>query len=157
LLDEVKLTMIFGVKIAQMPAGLDQLLKLGLLRDEIGLQKKEASATTVCTARGAAKTRALGEKTRVSLRPQAALPNDDLHALEPTGHGGMVFREIKKLWFTIWEGATAHAWSVRVVRPPFPRSCKISQLRVAAAAAVVRNEVAPFAMFRADIASGARF
>jgi hypothetical protein len=45
-----------------MPARLDQLLKLRLLRDEIGLQKKDVSATAVRMFRGAAKTRTLGKK-----------------------------------------------------------------------------------------------
>lgn len=127
LLDEVELAMIFGVEVTQMPARLDQLLELGLLRDEIGLQKKYASAAAVRAARRAAKTRALGEKILVALRPQTALPNDDLHALEPAGHGGVVFREIEQLWFTIWEGATAHAWTIRMERPSFLRSCERSQ------------------------------
>src|SRR6267154_3848436 len=51
LFNEVEFAMVFGVKVAQMPMRLDQLLKLGLLRDEIRLQKKNAPATTVSMAR----------------------------------------------------------------------------------------------------------
>jgi hypothetical protein len=93
LLDEVELTVVFGVEIAQMAARLDQLLKLGLLRDEIWLQKENTPATAVNAVRGAARS-TLGKKVS-SLRPQTTLPNNDLHALEPAGHGGMVFREIE--------------------------------------------------------------
>jgi hypothetical protein len=99
LFDEIEFTVIFGIEITQMTMRLDQLLKLGLLRDEVGLQKKNALTTAVSAAGGATKTRALGEK--VSLGPQTALPNNDLHALEPAGHGGVVFREIKWLVFTV--------------------------------------------------------
>ena len=86
--------MIFRIEIAEMPTRLNQLLKLGPLRDKIGLQKKNAPATAVSTTRGAMETQALGEKVS-SLRPQAMFPDDDLHALEPAGHGGVVFREIE--------------------------------------------------------------
>jgi hypothetical protein len=115
LFDEVQFTVILGIKIIQMPMGLDQLLKLRPLRDEIGLQKEYSLAAAVCTIRGATKAQALGKKIRVSLGPQTMLPNNDFHALEPTGHRGMVFRKIKRLWFTIWKGAAAHAWAVMVV------------------------------------------
>ena len=37
LFNEIEFTMVLGIKIAEMPAILDQLLKLGLLRHEIGL------------------------------------------------------------------------------------------------------------------------
>ena len=37
LFDKVDFTMVFGVKVAQMATRLDQLLKLGLLRVEVGL------------------------------------------------------------------------------------------------------------------------
>jgi hypothetical protein len=127
LFNEVEFAVILGVKITQMPARLDQLLKLGLLKDEIGLHKKYASAATVHAARGATKARALGKKDRVALGPQPALPNDSLHALEPAGHGRVVFREIEWLGFAVWECAVAHAWTVRMVRPLFLRSCKRSQ------------------------------
>ena len=110
-------------------------------------------ATAVRAVRGATETWALGKKIIVSLRPQTTLTNDGLHALEPVGHGGMVFREIKQLRFTIWEGAAVHAWTVRVVHPSFLRSCKRSQsvnqngsrkagarLHVIVLSVVVRNE-----------------
>ena len=54
--------MIFGVEITQITAGLNQLLKLGLLRDEIGLQKKNAPATAVSMAGGGNKTLGTGQK-----------------------------------------------------------------------------------------------
>ena len=95
LLDEVELAMVFQVKVAKMTMRFDQLLKLGLLRDEIRLQKQDVLAAAVYMARGAVKTWALGVKTQVSLGPQTTLPNNDLHALEPIGHEGMVIREIK--------------------------------------------------------------
>jgi hypothetical protein len=126
LFDEVQLAVILWVKITQVSARLDQLLKLGLLRDEIWLQEEDASATAVSAVRGAVKTRALGEKLALA-EPQTALPNDDLHALEPVGHGGVVFGEIERMRFAIWERATAHAWTVRMVRPPFLRSCERNQ------------------------------
>ena len=69
LLDEVELAMVFQVKVAKMTMRFDQLLKLGLLRDEIRLQKQDVLAAAVYMARGAAKTWALGEKTQVSLGP----------------------------------------------------------------------------------------
>jgi hypothetical protein len=47
------------------------------------------------------KTWALGKKIDISLRPQTALMNNDLYALEPARHGGIVFWEIKGLGFTI--------------------------------------------------------
>ena len=93
LLNEVEFAVILGVEITQVPTRLDQLLKLGLLRGEVGLRKKDAPATAVSVVRGAMKTRALGEE--VFLGPQTTLLNDDLHAFEPTGHGGVVFREIE--------------------------------------------------------------
>jgi hypothetical protein len=37
LFDKVEFTMIFRIEVTQMTTRLDQLLKLGLLRDEIGL------------------------------------------------------------------------------------------------------------------------
>jgi hypothetical protein len=129
LLDEIELTVVFWVKVAQMATRLDQLLKLGLLRDEIGLGKKNAPATAISAARGATKPRALSEKLSL-LGPQTALTNDDLHALEPAGHGGVVFREIKYVWLAIWECAAAHAWAIREVGPPFLRSYERSQLRM---------------------------
>jgi hypothetical protein len=48
---------------------LNQLLKLGFLRDKIGLQKKDTLAATVCVVRGAAKARALDKEIQVPLRP----------------------------------------------------------------------------------------
>ena len=56
LLNKVELAMVFQVKVAKMTMRFDQLLKLGLLRDEIKLQKQDVSAAAVSTARGAAKT-----------------------------------------------------------------------------------------------------
>jgi hypothetical protein len=123
LFDKIELAMILGVEIAQMTARLNQLLKLGLLRHEVRLREKNAPAAAVIVLRGAAKTRALGKKVS-SLGPQTTLPNNDLHALEPAGHGGVVFREIKRLMLAVWEFAAAHAWAIRVVCPPFLRSCK---------------------------------
>ena len=90
---KVEFTMVFGIEIAQMPARLNQLLKLRLLRDKIRLKKENTPAITVSTTRGAMKARTLGEN--ISLRPQTTLPNDDLHAFEPARHGGVVIREIK--------------------------------------------------------------
>jgi hypothetical protein len=69
LLDKIEFAVILGVKIAYMPAGLDQLLKLGLLRGKIWLQKKYAPATAVHVVRGTMKTRALGKKIRGSPGP----------------------------------------------------------------------------------------
>jgi hypothetical protein len=60
--------MIFWIEITEMPTRLNQLLKLEPLRDEIGLQKKNAPATAVNATRGAMETRALGKKVS-SLRP----------------------------------------------------------------------------------------
>jgi hypothetical protein len=68
LFDKIKFTMVFWIEIAEVPTRLDQLLKLGLLRDEIWLQKKYAPAAAVSATRGAMKTRALGEKVSF-LRP----------------------------------------------------------------------------------------
>ena len=127
LLDEVELAVVFWVEIADMAVRFDQLLKLGLLGDEIGLHKKDPPAATVSAARGTTKTWALGEKVFILLGPQTTFPNDDLHALEPTGHGGMVFRKIERLRLAVWKRAAAHAWTVRVVRPPFLRACEISK------------------------------
>jgi hypothetical protein len=126
LLDEIEFAVIFRVKVTQMATRLDQLLKLGLLRHEIGLGKENAPATAISAARGATKPRALSEKVSL-LGPQTVLPNDDLHALEPAGHGGVVFREIKYMRLTIWECAAAHAWTIRDVCPPFLRPCERSQ------------------------------
>lgn len=201
LFDEVEFAVIFWVEVAQMAARLDQLLKLGLLRDKFSLRKKDVPATAVSAVRQATKTWALRKK--VSLGPQTTLPNDDLHSLEPSRHGGVVFRKIKRLRLAIWEFAVAHAWTVRVVRPPFLRCCKRSQLvnkpqkkppphrprhhraqrrqcEVSATKVVLRASTkgrgrrrstfeqqwrqqeariynAPFTIFRADMASGARF
>ena len=126
LLNEIELTMVFWVKVAQMATRLDQLLKLGLLRHEIGLGKENAPATAISVARGATKTWALSKEVSL-LRPQTVLPNDDLHTLEPARHGGVVFREIKYMWLAIWECATVHAWTIREVHPPFLWSCERSQ------------------------------
>jgi hypothetical protein len=68
LFDKIKFTMVFWIEIAEVPTRLDQLLKLGRLRDEIWLQKKNAPAAAVSATRGATKTRALGEKVSF-LRP----------------------------------------------------------------------------------------
>jgi hypothetical protein len=46
----------FEIEVAQMTARLNQLLKLGLLQHEIGLQKEDASAAAVSAAGGAMKT-----------------------------------------------------------------------------------------------------
>ena len=94
LLDKIELTVILWVKVAHVATRLNQLLKLGLLRNEIGLRKENAPATAISAARGATKPRALSKKVSL-LGPQTALANDDLHALEPARHGGVVFREIK--------------------------------------------------------------
>ena len=126
LLDKVELAVIFRVEITQVPAILNQLLKLGLLRNEVGLQKKDAPATTVSAARGAMKPWALGEKIS-SLGPQTTLLDNNLHALKPAGHGGVVFSEIERLRFAVWECAAAHAWTIRVDCPPFLRCCERSQ------------------------------
>jgi hypothetical protein len=95
LLDEVELAVVFWVEITDMAARFDQLLKLGLLGDETGLHKKDPLAAIVNAAEGTRKTWALGEKVFVLLGPQTTFPNDDLHALKPTGHGGMVFRKVE--------------------------------------------------------------
>lgn len=124
LLNEIELAVVFRVEITQMAARLDQLLKLGLLRLKIGLRKEYTSAAAVNAVGGAAKTWALGQKIVFRVRPQAALPNDDLHALEPAGHGGVIFRKIKVLMFAVWEPAATHAWAVRVACPSFLWSCK---------------------------------
>ena len=127
LFDEVEFAVIFWVEVAQMATRLDQLLQLGLLRDKISLRKKDAPATAVSAVRQALKTWALGKKVSL-LGPQTMLPNDNLHSFEPSGHGGVVFRKIKELRLAIWEFAIAHAWTIRVVRPPFLQCCKRSQL-----------------------------
>ena len=113
LFNKIEFTVVFWVKIAQMAIRLDQLLKLGFLGHKIWLQEENASAAAVGAARGTVKTQALGEK--VSFGPQTLLPNDDLHALESAGHGGVVFGEIEQMQLSIWECATAHVWTVRVV------------------------------------------
>src|SRR6267154_410351 len=59
LFDEVEFAVILGVEITDMPTGLNQLLKLGLLRDKVGLQKKNPSAATVSVSRRATITQAL--------------------------------------------------------------------------------------------------
>jgi hypothetical protein len=92
LLNEVELAVIFRVKITYVSTRLNQLLKLGLLRDKIRLQKQYAPATAISAARGTT-NRTLGKK--ILFRPQSTLPDDDLHALEPAGHGGVVFSEIE--------------------------------------------------------------
>jgi hypothetical protein len=74
--------------------------------------------------RGATEPRALGKKIWVSLGPQYMLPNDDLHVLEPAGHGGVVFRKIECLRFAVWECPAAHGYTVRLMRPTFLRSCE---------------------------------
>ena len=101
-----------------MATRLNQLLKLRLLRHKIGLQKENVLATAVSMARGVMKPQALGKKIAVTW-PQSTLPNDDLYALKPTGHRGVVFKEIKCLRLSIWKHATAHAWAIRVGHPPF--------------------------------------
>jgi hypothetical protein len=94
LFDEIKFAMVFRVKIAEVPARLNQLLKLGLFRDKIRLHEKNASATAVRVARGATtrKTLALGKDIPgfLALGPQTTLPNNGLHALEPATHGVLV-------------------------------------------------------------------
>jgi hypothetical protein len=123
LFDKIELTVVLGVEIAKVPMGLNQLLKLGLLIDDIGLQKKYTPATAVSAARRTMKAWALGKEISFG-GPQTALANNDLHALEPARHGGVVFSEIEWLGFAIWECAAAHAWTAMVVRPSLPRSCE---------------------------------
>jgi hypothetical protein len=123
LLDKIELAVILGVEIAQMSAGLNPLLKLGLLRHKVGLRKEDTPAAAVSAARGTTKTRALGKKIPLG-GPQITFLNDNLHALEPAGHGGVVFREIKWLGFAVWECAAAHVGAFWVVHPLFPRSCE---------------------------------
>ena len=65
----------------------------------------------------------LGKKVSLG-GPQTTLLNDDLHAFEPARHGGVVLREIKQLGLAIWECAAAHAWTIRLVHPPFSRPCE---------------------------------
>ena len=120
LLNEIELTMIFWVKVTQMAMRFDQLLKLGLLRNKIRLGKEDMPATAISVARGAMKPWALSEEVSLwVLGPQTTLANNDLHALEPAGHGGVVFREIKYMWLAVWECVTAHVWTIREVHPPF--------------------------------------
>jgi hypothetical protein len=45
------------------------------------------------------------------------LPDDNLYALEPAKHEGVVFRKIERLRLTIWEHAIAHVWTIRLVHP----------------------------------------
>jgi len=106
LFGKIQLAVILGVKVTQMAMRLDQLLKLGLLRYKIRLQKKNTLATAVSVTSGTTKPWALGGK--ISLRPQTMLLNDDLYALEPAGHGGVVFREIKGLQLAIQKCAGTH-------------------------------------------------
>jgi hypothetical protein len=108
LFDEVELAVILRVEITQMSTGLNQLLKLGLLGHEVGLRKENTPAAAVSVARGTMKAQALGKKISLS-RPQITFPNDNLHALEPAGHGGVVFREVKCLGFAVWECDATHA------------------------------------------------
>ena len=95
---EVNLTMILRIEVAQMSARLDQLLELRTLRHEIGLEVEDPPSAAIHTAGGALEVWALSWKPY--LWPQPALANYLLHALEPTGHGRVVVREIKELVFT---------------------------------------------------------
>jgi hypothetical protein len=121
LLNKVELAVVLRVEVAQVAARLNQLLKLGLLRDKIGLQKKDATAAAVRAVWGALKVVALGQKVSYSLGPQTALSDDDFHALEPAGHG-VAIREIKRLRVAVWEYAAAHLWATS--GPIFLRSCE---------------------------------
>jgi hypothetical protein len=69
LFDKVEFTMILEVKVIQVATRLDQLLKLGLLRHEIRLQKKDSPTATVSVARGTTKAWALCKKISISFRP----------------------------------------------------------------------------------------
>jgi hypothetical protein len=69
LFDKVEFTMILGVKVTQVAVRLNQLLKLGLLRHEIGLQKKDLPTAIVSVARGTIKAWALCKEIGISFRP----------------------------------------------------------------------------------------
>lgn len=127
LFNKVKFTVIFWVKITYMSMRFYQLLKLGILRDKIGLEKKYTPATAVSTARWTVKTWALCKKIQVSLGPQTTLLNDCFYVLKLARHGGVVFGVIKHLWFAIWKCAAMHAWAIRMVCLLFLWSCERSQ------------------------------
>ena len=93
LLNEIELAMILRVKIAKVATRLDKFLELGLLSDEIGLEEKEPPTAAVHTAGGAFEVQTLSRQPR--FRPQPAFTNDFRHALEPLGHGRVLFGEIK--------------------------------------------------------------
>jgi hypothetical protein len=116
LFNEIELTVIFGIKVAQMAARFDMLLELRLLRDEVGLGEKDMSAATTERPLRAFDTSAFdGEST---LGPKAALANDLFHPFEPPGKTRVVIGEIETLALT-GRGidAIAHAWPVRIMCP----------------------------------------
>ncbi len=122
------------------------------MRDKVWLQEEDTLVTAVSAISGAMKTQALGKEINISLGPQATLPNNDFHALEPARHREVVFRKIKRLWLAIWKCATTHAWTIRVMHPPFLQSYERSQ-----SDSHDINNSAPFTMFYANKVSAACF
>jgi hypothetical protein len=60
LLNEVELTVVFGIEVAQVAMRLNKFLKLRFLPNKVSLREKEAAAATVSAPRGALEIRTLG-------------------------------------------------------------------------------------------------
>ena len=115
LLNEIELAMIFQIKVTNVAMWCNKFLKLGFLSDKIGLQKKDVPAATVHTVRGALELWSLSRQSH--FWPQPAFTNKLFHALEPTGHGRMVFWKVKCLWCSVVHCTVVHACSTVLMCP----------------------------------------
>ena len=93
LLDEIQLTVVFGVKIAQVAARLDMFLEQRLLQCEVRLRVEN-----VATATAGLSVRTLGASTlngEACLGPKPTLTDNVLHTFKPPQIVGVVIWEIE--------------------------------------------------------------
>ena len=84
--------MIFRIEITDMAPGSNELFKMGLLIDEIGLYKEKSAAAAVVDARVTLESVALSPQSALGVK--TSFREDFLHALEPSGHCGVIIGEI---------------------------------------------------------------
>ena len=95
LLNEVQLTMIFWIEIAQVAMQFYELLELWLLRCEIQLHEENVPAAAAGLPFALHAFEAGAFATQPMCGPKATLADDLFHSLEPTWVKGVVVREIE--------------------------------------------------------------
>ena len=110
--------MILGIEVTYMASQTYEFFKLTLLVDKIWLHEQQPTTTTVCHSRLAFESVTLGKKGPI-LWPEAALLNDDLHALEIPRVLRVVIQKIEFLNVSIRQGCQSHSQSTFDVCPTF--------------------------------------